>query len=595
MTRYLLTGLLLLFILPAYSQETASADSIKAALAAAKTIEEKFPLLKDLSRIMMNIDPHEADEYGKKLIELAEESRDRKYIITAYLENGKRCGFFAGRKEYFNRAVDYFNKGLTIARENKMDEERGAALLALSSIYLQAPDVETSLKYVSEAFSILSVLKNDSLKVLAHTGYGNVYLAKNEKIMALRYYLQALQKAEDIKNHTLMRDSYQALARFYNNISAYDKAIDNAMLAYKELDKLTDRSVRYQRVIDMSTLGRYYSFKKNYEMAIYYYERSIHMADSLKYTTLKMPAYVSLLNLYLQMDQPQKALAYMNSQPGRNLQQYMNTFGFSKVVDQVFAVVYTETGQYDSARNRFAVASPFFEQGTNENNKMSFYYQLATLYKKTGEHVKSIDYYLKAKDIALSTGSLETARDISQQLDSMYAKTGDYEMSYKYNSIYYQYKDSVEKMNKEKDVAQVEAADEQQRLERARKEEEERIRRKNNIQYMGITIGIGAIFILLVVFGMFRVSATTIKFIGFFGFLMFFEFIFLIFKKNIYSITHGEPWKDLAFMIALAAMLVPLHHWMEEKVIHYLTSHNRLTAAGKHIKHRFFSKKTGEA
>jgi tetratricopeptide (TPR) repeat protein len=288
------------------------------------------------------------------------------------------------------------------------------------------------------------------------------------------------------------------------------------------------------------------------------------------------------------MSQPQKALAYLNSPAGRAMRQYMDRAGFSKAIDQAYAVVFTETGQYDSARNRFAIATPFFEQGTNENNKLAFYFQLAGLYKKTGEDKKAIDYLLKAKDIALATGSLESARDISQELDSLYARTGNFEMSYKYNSVYYQYKDSVEKMNKEKDVAQLEAADEQQRLERAQKEEEDRIRRKNNIQYMGITMGIAAVFVLLVVFGMFRVSANTIKFIGFFAFLMFFEFIFLIFKKNIHSITHGEPWKDLAFMIGLAALLVPLHHWLEEKVIHYLTSHNRLTAAGKHIRRKLF-------
>jgi hypothetical protein len=83
--------------------------------------------------------------------------------------------------------------------------------------------------------------------------------------------------------------------------------------------------------------------------------------------------------------------------------------------------------------------------------------------------------------------------------------------------------------------------------------------------------------------------------IGFFAFLMFFEFIFLIFKKNIYSITNGEPWKDLLFMIGLAALLLPLHHWLEHKVIHYLTSHNRLTSAGHHIKRRLFRRtKEGE-
>lgn len=93
---------------------------------------------------------------------------------------------------------------------------------------------------------------------------------------------------------------------------------------------------------------------------------------------------------------------------------------------------------------------------------------------------------------------------------------------------------------------------------------------------------------------MFRVSATTIKMVGFFSFLMFFEFIFLIFKKNIYGFTNGEPWKDLLFMILLAAILLPLHHWVEHKVIHYLTSHNRLTSSGSSLKERFFKKKKAE-
>jgi hypothetical protein len=78
--------------------------------------------------------------------------------------------------------------------------------------------------------------------------------------------------------------------------------------------------------------------------------------------------------------------------------------------------------------------------------------------------------------------------------------------------------------------------------------------------------------------------------IGFFAFLMFFEFIFLIFKKNIYAFTHGEPWMDLLFMIGLAAILLPLHHWLEHKVLHYLTSTNKLTTAGSALRSKFTRK-----
>jgi hypothetical protein len=93
---------------------------------------------------------------------------------------------------------------------------------------------------------------------------------------------------------------------------------------------------------------------------------------------------------------------------------------------------------------------------------------------------------------------------------------------------------------------------------------------------------------VLVMMGWFKVSATTIKAIGFFSFLIFFEFIFLVFKKNIYGLTHGEPLYDLAFMIGLAAILVPLHHWLEHKVIHFLTSHHMLKLRGN------FSRKAEE-
>ncbi len=94
---------------------------------------------------------------------------------------------------------------------------------------------------------------------------------------------------------------------------------------------------------------------------------------------------------------------------------------------------------------------------------------------------------------------------------------------------------------------------------------------------------------------MFKVSATTIKLLGFFAFLMLFEFIFLLLKKQSHSLTEGEPWKDLVLMIVLAALLLPLHHWLEHKVIHYLTSHNRLTSSGKGLKDRLFKKKAAPA
>ncbi len=587
---------LLLLILPFLfsAAQQALVDSMKNVLALAKTPEEKVEALDMLSRTMVNINLKQADEYGNDLITLAEESRDRKLMIKAYMSNGTRCSYFAGMKDYTSRSIDYYNKALSIAKQNRYDEDAGAIYLKLAAIHLAIPDKDKALSYANQALSIINTLKNDSLKAEVNNTFGHVYLNRNEKIVALRNYLTGLRIAEEIKNHALIRACYLYLSSFYSGIEDYDKAIDYYSKAYKELDLMSEKNVPYLRAVDMNSMGKLYAYKKSYEIAIRYFERSLAMADSLKFATLKMPGYTSLLNQYLRVDQPQKALEYFNSSSGQELRKQLINFGFSGAIDQAFAVIYTELNKFDSAKYYFQRAAPFFENNPNESSRVSYYAQLGSLYKKTGEYAKAIDLYLKVKDIADRTGQLEIAERAAKHLDTLYLRVGNFQQASLYNSIYYKYKDSLETLNKEKELAQVEAADLQFRQQKLEEELAEKKRRKNNIQYMAITIGIVGVFVMLVVLGMFKVSANTIRLIGFFAFLMFFEFLFLIFKKNIYSVTQGEPMKDLAFMIALAALLVPLHHWLEHRVIKYLTSHNRLTASGKTLMAKVFTGKKNE-
>ena len=584
----LLLFLIIFSFVRSFGQQAAALDSIKSSLAKAKTPEEKVFLLDVLARTAMSVDPAQADSYGKQLITFAEETRDRKLMVKAYMSNGTRCGYFAGQKEYTNRSIEYFNKALEIARQNKMEEETGAAQLKLSAIHLTIPDKEKALNYVNQAFSLISTLKNDSLKAEAHNSFGLVYQAKNEKTLALRHFLSGLQLAEETKISDLKRNCYLNLSNFYSRIGEFDKAIDYYMKAYKELDHIKARNAPYQRAVDFNAMGNLFANKKNNDIAISYFERSIAMADSLKFANLKIPGYLSLLNQYLRIDQPQKALEYINSSSGQTLKKFLNNFGFSAQLDQAYAVIYTELKHFDSAGYYFNKALPFFEQKTSELNRISFYGQLAGFYEKTGDYKKSIEYYLKVKEMGERNGQLENTQAAVKHLDSLYTKTGDYKLSNQYNSLYYHYKDSIDKLKKENELAQIEALDEQQRLDRALQEKAEAKAKRVRIQYMAIIICIGVLFVALVMMGWFKVSANTIRAIGFFSFLIFFEFIFLVFKKNIYGLTHGEPLYDLAFMIALAAILVPLHHWLEHKVIHFLTSHHMLKLRG------IFSKRAEE-
>src|SRR5690606_5389724 len=268
--------------------------------------------------------------------------------------------------------------------------------------------------------------------------------------------------------------------------------------------------------------------------------------------------YRSIINNYLADNKPQQALDYFNSHPA--LRNFLESLNFGYFIDQSYGYIYTRLGKYDSAEYYYKRVAPFFENSVSIANQYSYNYQLGLLYSKKGDIAKAITFFNKAKEFGDKIGRLDQMSEVAIQLDSLYRRQGNYQQALHFSSLNFQYKDSLEKLGRERDLMTVEVADEQQRQERIAREKLELKQKRDNIQYLLITIGIAALFVIMVMMGMFRVSAATIKMIGFFAFLMFFEFIFLIFKKNIYAITQGEPWKDLLFMILLAAILLPLHH-----------------------------------
>ncbi|MBL7732360.1 MAG: tetratricopeptide repeat protein [Chitinophagaceae bacterium] len=560
-------------------------ESLQRKLTNARTAKERVKALGDLSKVFINQNFHLSDSVGRLMIQEAELSRDRELMAEALLVNGERNSFFAGRRENFDKAVNYYESALELSRQNKLNRYIARSYLALSAVYRVLPDADKAFAYVNEAISYVDITGDDSLSTIAHIELGNVYGLKRQKLLSFRNYLTSMRKAEEIGDPKLKRTCYNALSNFYTSIDEHDKAIDFLTRSLRLIDEVTDSGYIYQKPIALNSIGTLYGLKKNYEMANYFLQESLRVSDSLGYDPLKIPAYLAILNNYLLSGKPQVALDYLNK--NEEVKAYTARFGLAYQLDYAYGYIYTDMGRFDSARYYYTKAAPFYESNSTEATKYVFYYQVGRMLKLAGSVNEAIASFQKAEQVAYSVADPERVKLTAKELDTLFQLTNDYKSSRRYAAIYYQYKDSIEKLGKEKDLLQEETADEQLRLASRLKQEREAKQRKNNIQYSAITIGIAALLVIMVVLGMFKVSAGFIKAVGFFFFIMLFEFIFLVFKKKIYSVTNGEPLKDLAFMIGLAAVLVPLHHWVEHKVLHYLTSHNRLTAAGHHLKKKF--------
>lgn len=567
------------------SGQNSALDTLKSRLSRAANSKEKVDILGKLARASMSTNIPEADKYAEQMVREAEFSRDRRLMVKALLVQGERFSYFTFKKDFIQKSIDYYNQALELARANELDEEAAKAYLGLSEVHASIPELDIALNYTTQAMGIISTTNNDTLLVSVYNSFGYLYQMKKERILSLRNYLSALRIAEEAKNSSLLRTCYSNLSGFYAGLKDYDKAIDYAQKSMDELPKIKLPNENIQRVVDLFTMGGLYVLKKNFEMSTYYYEKSIRMADSINYAPLKMAGYEGLLQQYVQANQPKKALDFLHARS--DLIQFVTTFGSGYMIDGSFGAIYSKLGMYDSAQYYFEKAAPVYEATGTVPYKFGFYYQYGDFYKKSGNTAKSIEYYEKAKSLADQTANIEYQQIVVKELDTLYARVGDFKQSRIYNGLYQQYKDSLQKLGEEKDLMKMELKDEQDRLARKEREAAAELERKHSVQYTGIVIAIAVVFILLVIMGLFRVSETTIRVMGFFSFILLFEFIILLADNKIHQWTHGEPLPVLGIKIVLIAMLLPLHHKLEHRAVKYLASRRLIVPKGKSIWNAF--------
>ena len=569
----LLTCILFISLSAAPAQDNPFTDSLKVNLEKATSAREKVIWLGELASFYHAVNKPLSDEYANKLQQFAEESRDRGLMVFSLLNQARRYSNFSAQLENINIARTYSKKALELAKTNHLTEYEAWSYIYLAFCERANSEYDKALSYNNLALSLATNSDNDSLRVEAYISTGNTYLARNDKMLAFRNYLQALDVAETRTkdNYYLQRDVYQTLSAFYSSLDEWEKAKD---YIYKANALTYKYKQRYDRLNNYNTLGRIYSKSKQYDLAQTFYDKSLALADTLKFDLVKLNTYGGMLSMYIAEKQPAKTLTFIRQRP--ELQQFLKTAGFDYVLDQIRGMAYIDFGKLDSAEYFLAKAAPYFESKANRMNKYWFYDNMGTLFEKKKDYPKSLFYWKKAVAMSNEIGDLELKMEVSQRLDSLYQKSQDFRNAYIYNNRYRVYSDSLRTLATEKDLMVLEVENENKRKEREALQAEEETRTRHNIQYMGITVAIACVFILLTMFGIFRVSSTTIRILGFFAFIFLFEFIILLADHEIHHLTHGEPWMIMAIKIVLISILLPLHHFLEEKVIHYLTSRKML-------------------
>ncbi len=121
-------------------------------------------------------DFQKAIDYGKKSIELNQEFGDKASLCSAYGNLGSAYHSKKG-KEDLSKALEYYNKCLSLAEETENAFETAKATLDLGEIYMSLKDHKQALKYYKEAVELAKKLEiGENLR----GGYYGLYKAYNE-------------------------------------------------------------------------------------------------------------------------------------------------------------------------------------------------------------------------------------------------------------------------------------------------------------------------------------------------------------------------------------------------------------------------------
>jgi tetratricopeptide (TPR) repeat protein len=501
-----------------------------------------------------------ADSIYQKQLLTAQLSLNKNLVVATLFDNSITNISNWTTAETFDRILAFLQKGLEYSKETGRKDYEALAYIKKSTILRKRGKPDEALHQATMAFSTLPIRGIDSLKAILFLELGDIFLAKGEPVNAFKNYNNAYDIAYDISNTRLQSEIYHHFAQLY-------QTLDQTPLSEAQLFKSVELNEKNNNdlglLLDYIDLARLTDKKE-------YFDKAIDLANQLGIERYRLLTRRLLFAYYMAVEKnPVTALNYLNNNPDLK-QSYIN----SGLPNYYFNIgsVYFYSNNPDSAIKYFNLAESDLQKTLDINSRVTIYKEMADCYSRLGETVKAIAYFEKAKELGSGLNDLKTDTMITHSLSELYAQAGNFKKAFEYSRQYDRDKNELQQLADQRQVVLLEVDHENSNREKEMRELANKKLREKNLQYMGITIFLAAVFTLLILIGMFPVSTFTIKVLSYFSLICLFELIVVFLEDYMHRVTYGEPLNIWIFKVVLIAILVPIQHFVEHALIRFMES-----------------------
>ncbi len=467
----------------------------------------------------------------------------------------------------------------------------------LAQVSIQVDSVK---HYIKDNFN------NDSLVAQGYLSLGDIYKDKDELDISYENYRKAHLHTLRTKNYKHIPEQILTIEKRYESIFRFEKALLAAMDRFKIYHSIKD----YDNLArSFNTIGYYHNRMGRLEKAIHYHNLSLRSYEIMKDTSGQLISLGNLAGIYQAQNEIEMSLKTHKRclELALNIKDEVQTC----VAYNNIAGILSNQGDMEGAINYYEKAHKLSQEFENKSMEATFAHNLGWVYLNDGDTILGEQYLNKGLEIRVSVndlyGQIYSLTNLGvlnnklgksrlglQQLEqayemavnsqspqlimgtsrSLYKRYEDERKDKQALMLYKKYIQMRDSINNEKtqraairQQTQYEFEKEQIRKENEAKEkariEAEELKRRNNLEYSLIFLGILALFGIVLMLGFFKVSNNVAEGLIFFAFLIFFEFLLVFTEPYLEQYTQGEPVYALLANSALALIIFPLHAVLE--------------------------------
>lgn len=389
---------------------------------------------------------------------------------------------------------------------------------------------------------------------------------------------QALFLARKIKYLEGESRALGVLANTLVKIGNYPRALE---LNIQKLQIEEKRNKPRNLASVLMNIGVVYVLQEEYPKALEYYRKADSVIRTNNVEDMKYYINLNIGDIFNRVDISDSAFQYFSTSLG-----IARKLGDDDLIGTSMTGLghtYLKQGNFASSAMNYQTGIQLLTAAKDDEILCEALLGLANLFEKTNQPDSASFYANASRELAKKAGFLNKELDAAEFLSGHYQKVRSIDSAFMYVGYVRGLNDSVNSKSRIRESQVITSNEQYRQMELEEQRREERARRFKQLQMLLIAIFIPGFFLLTLLLSRVIIHIKVIRALGVLSLLFLFEYLTLLLHPTIADLTHHTPVLEILIFVAVAAILIPLHHKLEHWFIHKLIHHRHGDAIKKEM------------